>query len=831
MCICTVKKILQYTLRAALALFGIIVLLYAIAIAYVALNRKSIVEKVKTEISETLNGDVAIRDVDISFLSNFPRVAVVFKDVSIKDSLFKQHGHVFFSAGKLSAKVSIINVIRNKEPLNGFTIENSSMYLYTDTAGYTNSYLFTPRKKKEIDTTDKKGNVIKDFNLKHFRFVLDNRRREKLYDIDVASLYCDIKTTDTLLRFSIDKQSMIHSLAFNLEKGSFVKETSFEGDFDLYFSKPRQQLFFKDIEIDLKDQPFVLSGEFDFSGNRSYHLNVRTNNLDYTFGKTLMTRKIIKALSIVKVQKPVNVEADIKGIFEPGDPLVNVKWSSGPNNVQTPFFDVTNASFTGGYTNQLVPGQPRNDANSRIYVDNFTGVWEGLNVHSKHTTIDNLLLPYMKTDLQTKFRLETLNNLLESKTIVLQQGDGNVDITYHGPLQQNSNQNTFLNGRFDFSGGRLLYAPRGLAMENASGSILFKNTDVEVHDFRSTVKGNKLVMNGSARNILSMLANNPGKIAFAWQVYSPLLNLESFTALLQKRQAVIIAAPATGKLHKVAVQIDKLMNESNIDVRLRADKLLFKRFEASSVNAEVEMIKEDYNLKNVSFNHANGRMELNGRLVEKDANLYIAGINAKMDNVEINKVLYAFNNFGQDALMSDNIRGRLSSNVVVSMLIHRQLSSSPTELEGLVDFSLKNGELIDFQPLKKLQVFLFKNRDFENIKFAELKNRFEIKDREIKINRMEIQSTALSLFVQGVYSLKGNTDISIQVPLSNLKKRGDEYKPENIGADAKAGPSVFVRGTPGEDGNIKFKLDVFNKIRKHLRFKDKDKEKDDDGRR
>jgi hypothetical protein len=242
------------------------------------------------------------------------------------------------------------------------------------------------------------------------------------------------------------------------------------------------------------------------------------------------------------------------------------------------------------------------------------------------------------------------------------------------------------------------------------------------------------------------------------------------------------------------------------------------------------MIKEDYNLKNVSFNHAGGRMKLNGRLVEKDASSYLAGINAQMENVDIGKVLYAFNNFGQDALMSNNIKGTLSSNVVVSMNINRQLSAAPSNLEGLLDFSLKNGELIDFQPLKKLQLFLFKNRDFENVRFAELKNRFELKDREIKINRMEIQSTAITLFVQGVYSLKGNTDISIQVPLSNLKKRGEEYKPENIGSDAKAGPSVFVRGTPGEDGNIKFKLDIFNKIRKRLKFKDNDKEKEDEGR-
>jgi hypothetical protein len=79
---------------------------------------------------------------------------------------------------------------------------------------------------------------------------------------------------------------------------------------------------------------------------------------------------------------------------------------------------------------------------------------------------------------------------------------------------------------------------------------------------------------------------------------------------------------------------------------------------------------------------------------------------------------------------------------------------------------------------------------------------------------MEIQSNVMSMFVEGIYNQKGTTDLSIQIPLNNLKKRGDYYIPENRGVDKKAGSSIFIRGRPGEDGNIKFKLDLFNKFDK-----------------
>ena len=79
---------------------------------------------------------------------------------------------------------------------------------------------------------------------------------------------------------------------------------------------------------------------------------------------------------------------------------------------------------------------------------------------------------------------------------------------------------------------------------------------------------------------------------------------------------------------------------------------------------------------------------------------------------------------------------------------------------------------------------------------------------------MQIQSSVFSMFVEGVYGLKGNTDLGIQVPLSNLKKRKNDSGPENKGVDRKGGPSIHVRGQTGPDGKIKFKLDLFNKFNK-----------------
>ncbi len=815
------KKFLQYSARAVAIFIGLIILMYALAYIYVASNRQKIIDKVTSEIAAKLQGTIGLGDVDVSFFTNFPKVSVVFKDVSIRDSLYSQHKHSFFEAKKLYGHVSLVNLIQGKDPLNGLRIDDGSLYLYTDTSGYTNSYLFTP-KKKEVDTTatTKNSDGFKSLRFKKFRFVLDNQKKEKLIDVEVYYADVDIRSKDELLSLHIEKNSIIHSLAFNLSRGSYARETSFESEFDLTFDKNLRKLYFKEMKVLLKGHPFVFDGEFNFAGDKTYKLNIATKQVKDTFVHSLLTPKIAKGISIVKVEKPVDAQAHLIGVLAPGEPLVVVEWQVKNNNIQSAFFDVTNATFTGGYTNEVDKNARRNDENSTLHVDNFTGNWEGLQVSSKRAVINDLVHPIIDCDLQSKFQLSTLNNLLESKSFILKKGNGLLDIKFHGPMMENSNRNTSIDGKLSFDNGNILYAPRQMSMENASGAIQFKHSDVFVSDLKFNVKDNYLTMNGTGKNLLSLIKSNPGKISLDWQIFSPALNLESLTPLLKKRNKVVVSTASRGKLKKIAGQIDELLNTSNLKLQVKANKLLFKRFEATDVNANIDMEAEDWNLKDVSLKHANGMMRLNGKLKEQDARSYAAAINVTMNNVDINKVLYSFNNFSQDAIKSENIRGKLSSNVVMSMNIDRQMQREPTNLEGFLDFSLKNGALINFEPMQKLQFFLFKNRNFDEIRFAELKNRIELKNRSFIINRMEIQSSALTLFVKGIYSLDGNTDLSMQVPLSNLKKRGEDYKPENIGADAKAGPSVYIRGKPGEDGSIKFKLDILNKIRKRVKGDD-----------
>lgn len=815
-------KFLKYTLRALGILLGILFLLYIVVFIYVSVNKKSIIKQVTLGIEKKLNGNVAIGDVEISFFRTFPKVSVLLHKISITDTMFAQHHHPFFMGDEVYIELSIMKLIKNEVAVNGFRIERASFNLFTDTSGYTNTYLLKSKKDSSSgrETTHEK-NELKSIAFKDVRITIDDRKKEKLQDVAINNLNIKLHDEDATTFFSVKANMLVHSLAFKLSNGSFIKEKNFEGNFDFRYDKQLKQLRFDSIDIKLSGHPFNISGRFDLVGpNPQFRLSVHTRQIMYDFAKSLLTAKIDTALSVVDLDKKLDADANIIGPLNSGDPLIYVTWKVTNAHLTTPFLDFDDASFTGFYTDEVVAGIPRRDPNSKIVISNFSASWNGLPVSSGKIEILNLFKPLMTCDLTSNFPLTKLNDIIGSNSIQLQSGDGSINVTYKGPIERNNNTNSFVNGVVSFKNGNVLYTPRNVELKNVNGRLVLKNSDVLIENLQCNVLNNKIIMDGEAKNLLTLINTEPNKVNIDWNIYSPSLNLSSFTYLLKSRKKVSSNPSHKSKLSKLATSIDAVLDQGSLHVNLHAARLLYKKFEAGNAIANVSLLQDRYVINNLSMDQAGGHINLNGSLVLLKENYHQARVNVSMDNVDVNKVFTAFNNFGQDGIQAQNLEGKLDAKVNAALALNDEGKAYPNSIESVVDFSLKNGALNNFEPVKKLQTFLFKKRDFDNIRFAELKDRLEISNQEIKINRMEIESNVLSMYVEGIYSMKGTTDMSIQIPLSNLKKRSADYEPENKGTDKKGGTSIFIRGRPGADGSIQFKPDLFGKYKKTKKKKE-----------
>ena len=81
--------------------------------------------------------------------------------------------------------------------------------------------------------------------------------------------------------------------------------------------------------------------------------------------------------------------------------------------------------------------------------------------------------------------------------------------------------------------------------------------------------------------------------------------------------------------------------------------------------------------------------------------------------------------------------------------------------------------------MRKLSKFIAVS-ELNDIRFASLKNRIEIKNRKITIPKMEINSTALNLSVSGAHTFDNIMDYHFKLLLGDLlSKKARKAKPEN----------------------------------------------------
>lgn len=267
---------------------------------------------------------------------------------------------------------------------------------------------------------------------------------------------------------------------------------------------------------------------------------------------------------------------------------------------------------------------------------------------------------------------------------------------------------------------------------------------------------------------------------------------------------------------KINQAIDNILTDMQADILLNAGKVSYGKFQATNVGGHI-ILDDDYvRFKEVTMNTSGGTFGLNGSVTNLQRPPYRMAISASIVNADISSLFYSFNNFNQKVITHENLKGQLTSKINFNALLKKDYSVQAKTMDGKVTLLIKNGALLNLEGLDKISQYAFKNRDFSNIQFAVLKDTFLLSGQSLTMSRMQIQSSVVTIYAEGTYGFAGGTDMSIQIPLSNLKKRDKNYKPTNVSADTRLGPSIFLRARDDTDGKIYISYDPL----KHY-YKDK----------
>jgi hypothetical protein len=191
---------------------------------------------------------------------------------------------------------------------------------------------------------------------------------------------------------------------------------------------------------------------------------------------------------------------------------------------------------------------------------------------------------------------------------------------------------------------------------------------------------------------------------------------------------------------------------------------------------------------------------------------FIGKGNFTFSDLDVNEAFVTFNNFGQNFLKAENIRGSLSGSLSVLIPADSMLKPDVKSVTAEGKYQLTDGALIDFDPVKHLSSFI-ELSELENIKFDKLENDFFIRSNSLYIPQMDVKSSAVDLSVNGRHTFDNNYEYHVKLLLSAIlskKARINKSKVSEFGeiADDGLGITSLLLKLVGKGEDVKVSYDM-----------------------
>lgn len=808
------KRTLKYGSYVLISLACLVL----VGFLFVNLYRKEILEAVNQKLKEEINGDIHIGKLGFTIFHDFPNVSLSLRNIYIRGPQYDTYQQDFLTAEVIDIQVEGRKLFQKEVNIKSVDIINGEIFMFKTRSGYTNLDIFKRVKKKDSVSTLPRGQVnFKNINLKNVEVSFHDSLMRKEFDVHFLNVRSTIAPGDISTEFHLMGQVKFIGLMFNAEKGSYLKNTNAVADFKLEFNPQTNQLLMHPSSLKLAKSGIGLSGFFQFSEPQSFQLNIRADSLDYQEGLAVLTKSLSSKLEKIAIEKKLNVNVIVGGSLIPGSKAsVDMTFSLRNSKVSSDKFEMNPLTLQGSLTNHFDKTKDSDDRNMLLSLDTLYGKLSGLAFGSSllvHDFEDPQLNLKAKFDIDLKvLNADTLSE------IDFKSGHLVSDFSFVGPLEEYLDPDRMkykgrLNGVATVTSGEIEYVAKKMTFEKVEAQVRFTNEQFHIERISLEVNKNPILVKGLFTGYVPFFTLPGNRVKAVLSVTSPRFDMVQVFPK-QKVKKGVKKEKTIDKKRRVSKMIDELYKKLELEMTVDIKQFSNNKFKSESLTGKILLAKDQLQVRGVKMKLAGGQVNFSASMNQLQRKVNPFTLTATVKNTDISKFFYSFNNFNQNAIRHDNLSGTVNMDVNLKASINNDLEIVTSKLRGDVKFKLKKGRLVNFKPLQDVSNFLFKNRDISDVRFGEINGRFKMKATEFDLSRMEVQSTLLTLFLEGRYSLSDKTDLGIQVPLSNLKSRDQHIPPENIGTDKKAGASIYLRAHKGKDGTTVITYDPFKKFKK-----------------
>jgi hypothetical protein len=762
-------KIRKYVKITGFVVGGILTLLIILTIAVNYFFKDQLIQYAISQINSQVNTQISIRKVDFSLWKQFPNASVEFRNVLIQSSnKYKEVNSLkrqdtLLVAEKIFLEFNLFKLFGRHYDLERLNIQNGYVQLKVDSNSTTN---FDILQKTNTPVDDgiklELSNLIFSNTLIEY---IDKRSSVKfLGKTDELLINGNFGSSQIKLKFRsklVVHQLSVHNINYLSNKSVILASNLTVAD---------KVYNFKESYCTISGLKFLTDCEINMNGKEDIRMVVDGKKLN--FGDLLETLPESVSLNFknYKGKGTVNLHFDLKGSMGDGsDPKIDLRFALSNCALieKASGIKLAGMNLEGKYTN----GLNKSLQSSSIIIDKFSAIFENGTL-SGNVTIANFINGSFSGNLFSKTDLHQLKDFLKLDSLEQLNGFVESNIFISGKIGKISEFKISDVHDMNLS-GQIKLTDVGVKAKNSDynfqqiNGLLSLNNDIFLNNLSFYVHENDFLVNGTLHNGIEYLLKQSKNISLKADITSRNLDLSKYFSKDENKN---------GQEYSRELLFP---DNVNLDVKLTVNNFTLNKFNAKWITGYLTYKPRMFVLKSLSLETLTGHVSGNGVIIQDLYKNFIIKGQSDISRIDIQKLFYTFNNFSQNVVRDSHLRGRLSGKVNFSSEWNNRLVLNTDRLLVDGDISITNGELVNFEPMMGLSKFISLN-ELQNIKFSTLKNKIYVKDNQIVIPQMDIQSSAFNISGSGIHYFDNHYNYKVKVLLSEvLAGKAKKAKKEN----------------------------------------------------
>lgn len=170
----------------------------------------------------------------------------------------------------------------------------------------------------------------------------------------------------------------------------------------------------------------------------------------------------------------------------------------------------------------------------------------------------------------------------------------------------------------------------------------------------------------------------------------------------------------------------------------------------------------------LNLDMAGGNFDVTGYFDGSNPEMIYMNPTIKARNVDLDKLLLRFENFGQDYIVSENLHGQFTGTITGKIHVHPDLIPKIDDSEIHMELDVVKGRLENYALLHYMSDY-FKDKNLNRVLFDTLNNSVDIENGVIVIPNMSVNSSLGHMQISGKQALDGTMEYYIRIPWEMVK--------------------------------------------------------------